>query len=93
LNGTDQDNFTPLISLDWQVHVYGEASPELKSLCDGRKLRRHVFPWHADMGGTGLRRGGVYLVRPDGYVGLASTKGSAVAVSSYLDSHKLTPRM
>ena len=30
-NGDGQDNFTPLTSLDWQVHVYGDATPELQA--------------------------------------------------------------
>ena len=30
LNGFDQDNFAPLTSLDWQVHVYGDAAPEIQ---------------------------------------------------------------
>src|SRR5206468_8452108 len=29
-NGTGQDNFAPLISLDWQVHVYGDSSPAVQ---------------------------------------------------------------
>ena len=83
LTRADQDNFAPLVSLDWQVHVYGEASRELRGLYDRRKLPLHVFPWRADMGETGLQRDAAYLVQPGGYVGLASTKGSPVAVSSY----------
>jgi hypothetical protein len=39
---------------------------------------------------TGLRRNAVYLVRPDGYVGLADPDGSAAVLTSYLDVHKLT---
>jgi 2-polyprenyl-6-methoxyphenol hydroxylase-like FAD-dependent oxidoreductase len=89
LNGVG-DNFTPLTSLDWQVHVYGDAAPEIRAMCDGRKLRPHVFPWRPEMGGTGLRRNAVYLVRPDGYVALANAEGSATAVTSYLDARNLT---
>ena len=85
-----KDNFTPLTSLDWQVHVYGDAAPEIQAVCDGRKLPLHVFPWRPEMGRAGLRRNAVYLVRPDGYVALADPKGSATAVTSYLDARKLT---
>jgi len=89
VNGLDEDNFTPLTSLDWQVHVYGEAAPEIQAVCDGRKLPLHAFPWRPEMGRTGLRRNAVYLVRPDGYVALADAEGSAKAVTSYLDARKL----
>ena len=84
-----QDNFTPLTSLDWQVHVYGDAAPEIRAVCDERKLPLHVFPWRPEMSRTGLRRNAVYLVRPDGYVALADPEGRAAAVASYLDARKI----
>jgi 2-polyprenyl-6-methoxyphenol hydroxylase-like FAD-dependent oxidoreductase len=90
-NGLDEDNFTPLTSLDWQVHVYGDAAPEIRSACDERKLLLHAFPWRPEMGRTGLRRNAVYLVRPDGYVALADPEGSAATVTRYLDARKLSP--
>jgi 2-polyprenyl-6-methoxyphenol hydroxylase-like FAD-dependent oxidoreductase len=85
------DNFTPLTSLDWQVHVYGAAAPEIAALCNERSLPLHIFPWRTEMGQAGLQRDAVYLVRPDGYVALADPKGSAAAIRSYLDARKLTP--
>jgi 2-polyprenyl-6-methoxyphenol hydroxylase-like FAD-dependent oxidoreductase len=90
LNGTEKDNFGPLTSLDWQVHVYGDAAPEMRSVCDERKLRLHAFPWCPEMSRAGLVRNAVYLIRPDGYVGLANSEGSATAVKSYLDVRKFT---
>jgi 2-polyprenyl-6-methoxyphenol hydroxylase-like FAD-dependent oxidoreductase len=85
------DNFTPLTSLDWQVHVYGEAAHEIQRVCKERTLPLHVFPWRAEIGRAGLRRNAVYLVRPDGYVGLVDPEGSGAAITSYLDARKLTP--
>jgi 2-polyprenyl-6-methoxyphenol hydroxylase-like FAD-dependent oxidoreductase len=90
LNGAAEDNFTPLTSLDWQVHVYGDAGPEIQAVCEGRTLRLHIFPWQPQMGRAGLRRNAVYLVRPDGYIGLVDPDGRAAAVTSYLDARKLT---
>jgi hypothetical protein len=89
LNGVDEDNFTPLTSLDWQVHVYGEAAPGIQAACDGRKLPLHVFSWRPEMGAIGLRRNALYLVRPDGYIALANPSGSAAAIASYFDARKL----
>src|SRR6185295_7241681 len=88
-NPNDRDNFTPLTSLDWQAHVYGDATRELQAACDERKVPLHTFPWRPEMIRTGLRRRAVYLVRPDGYVALADPGGSSAAVRSYLDAHKL----
>jgi 2-polyprenyl-6-methoxyphenol hydroxylase-like FAD-dependent oxidoreductase len=87
-----EDNFAPLASLDWQVHVYGEASKEMRAMCSTRNLPLHVFPWRAEMRRTGLWRNAAYLVRPDGYVGLADAVGNPTAVTSYLDSRGIRAR-
>jgi 2-polyprenyl-6-methoxyphenol hydroxylase-like FAD-dependent oxidoreductase len=91
LNSADEDNFVPLTSLAWQVHVYGDATPEIRAVCDERKLPLHVFPWCHEMKRTGLRRNALYLVRPDGYVALADPEGSTMIVTSYLEARKLNP--
>src|SRR5229473_2418997 len=91
MTGSGEDNFTPLTSLDWQVHVYGDVAPGIQAVCDGRKLPLHVFPWRPEVGRTGLRRNAVYLVRPDGYLALVDSEGHATALTSYLDARKLTP--
>ena len=83
------DNFTPLTSLDWQVHVYGEVTGEIRVLCAERKLPLHVFPWRPEMGRAGLMRDAVYLIRPDGHVALADPEGYPQAIASYLDARKL----
>jgi 2-polyprenyl-6-methoxyphenol hydroxylase-like FAD-dependent oxidoreductase len=90
LNNVDSDNFAPLTSVDWQVHVYGDAAPEVQAVCDGRKLALHVFPWRTEVSRTGLRRNAVYLIRPDGYVALADPAGSAAELTSYLDARWVT---
>jgi hypothetical protein len=85
------DNFAPLTSLDWQVHVYGNAAADIHTVCAGRRIPLHVFPWRPGMGRTGLRRNAVYLVRPDGYVALADSGGRSKAITLYLDAHKIAP--
>jgi len=89
-DANDADNFTPLSSLDWQVHVYGEPAPDVPTICRERKLPLHVFPWRPDMRRTGLRRDALYLVRPDGYVALVDPRGGATTLASYLDGRGLT---
>jgi hypothetical protein len=86
------DNFVPLRSLDWQMHVYGEASKELRALCEARGLPLYVFPWRGQMRRTGLWRNAAYLVRPDGYVGLADSVASTAAVTSYMDARGIRTR-
>jgi hypothetical protein len=94
VNGSslDEDNFAPLTSLDWQIHVYGAAVAAIQAMCEARSLPLHVFPWRPEMGRVGLQRNAVYLVRQDGYVALADQEGSAAAITSYLDTRKLRPR-
>jgi 2-polyprenyl-6-methoxyphenol hydroxylase-like FAD-dependent oxidoreductase len=89
-NDEYRDNFAPLTSLDWQMHVYGEAMPRMRTLCNDRRLPLHVFPWRPEMKRAGLRRNAAYLVRPDGYVALADAEGRAATVASYLDERQLT---
>jgi 2-polyprenyl-6-methoxyphenol hydroxylase-like FAD-dependent oxidoreductase len=84
-----EDNFTPLISLGWQIHVYGEASRELQAACADRNVPLHVFPWSRNMAHAGLRRNAAYLIRPDGYIALAEREGNADAIVSYLDAREL----
>jgi 2-polyprenyl-6-methoxyphenol hydroxylase-like FAD-dependent oxidoreductase len=90
-NGQKSDNFAPLKSLDWQVHVYGNARPEMRDGCARRGLPLHVFPYDVETRHAGLRRNAAYLLRPDGYVAVAEPDGKAGAVESYLDTRGLTP--
>jgi 2-polyprenyl-6-methoxyphenol hydroxylase-like FAD-dependent oxidoreductase len=90
-NSESQDNFAALTSLDWQIHVYGEAMPPMRAWCNERRLPLHVFPWRPEMKRAGLQRDAAYLVRPDGYVALADAEGSAATVASYLDARQLIP--
>ena len=83
------DNFAPLTSLDWQVHVYGVAKPDIQVLCAERQLRLVAIPWQPSMKRAGFRQDALYLVRPDGYVGLAATGQSAAALASYLDTRRI----
>ncbi|HEX6463363.1 MAG TPA: FAD-dependent monooxygenase, partial [Vicinamibacterales bacterium] len=82
-----RDNFAPLASVDWQLHVYGEAPAGIEALCASRRLPAHVFRWSQAAANAGLQPDGLYLVRPDGYVGLAT--GRPEAVAAYLDKHHL----
>ena len=86
-----QDNFAPLKSLDWQVHVYGKATPEIEQVCAERKLALLVFPWRSAMGRAGLIRNAIYLVRPDGYIAMVDAEAKAESISKYLDEKKIAP--
>ena len=84
-----KDNFAPLASLDWQVHVYGDATPDVKKVCDARKIPLHAFPWIPEMARAGFQRHAIYLIRPDDYIGMIDPRASARLITAYLDKHKL----
>ena len=88
----ETDNFAPLTALDWQVHVYGEVTDELKRICSDRALPLHVFPWQTGMDRAGLCRNSVYLVRPDGYIGLAASASEPGRIATYLDARRIVSR-
>jgi 2-polyprenyl-6-methoxyphenol hydroxylase-like FAD-dependent oxidoreductase len=77
------DNFAPLASADWQVHVYGEPSDGLSTWCSQRRLPLHIFAWQAEHSAAGLARNALYLLRPDTYVALAEPSGSPDAIERY----------
>jgi hypothetical protein len=86
------DNFAPLASLDWQVHVYGGTSvPGLAEVCGRRDLALHLFPWSSPARRAGLKRGAAYLVRPDGYVALADLDADPARLERYLERHGVRP--
>jgi FAD binding domain len=70
-----EDNFAPLSSLAWQVHVYGEPEPSLVQACAKLGLSLHHFDWKPEMGRAGNTEGASYLIRPDGYVAMADSEG------------------
>ncbi|MDQ6886887.1 MAG: FAD-dependent oxidoreductase [Gemmatimonadota bacterium] len=67
----NRDNFEPLASIAWQVHVYGEPKPGVEECCAALAMPLHTFAWTPMMDRAGLSRGAIYLVRPDGYIALA----------------------
>jgi len=85
------DNFAPLTSVDWQVHVYGEASAELKDWCAQKKVPLNVFVWKPDHGYAGLAHNALYLLRPDTYVALAEASGSPSALDRYFADTGIKP--
>jgi 2-polyprenyl-6-methoxyphenol hydroxylase-like FAD-dependent oxidoreductase len=81
------DNFAPLTSMDWQVHVYGAASAELAAWCAAQNIPIHSFGWRYEYERAGLARDAVYLLRPDTYVALADASGTPAALAHYFADH------
>jgi hypothetical protein len=92
--GPHEDNFAPLTSLAWQVHVYGEPRSGVAEACAELGLPLHLFAWQPEMRRSGFLRGALYLVRPDGYVALADPDGDPERLGRYFLNRGLsvTPR-
>jgi 2-polyprenyl-6-methoxyphenol hydroxylase-like FAD-dependent oxidoreductase len=83
------DNFEPLRSLDWQAHVYGEVDEDLQAACRALHLSLHVFPWNEGIRDAGLMRDALYLVRPDGYIALASFEQRVSRLRTFVEQFRL----
>src|SRR4051812_12845836 len=80
------DNFEPLQSLSWQLHVYGDVAGEIKTVCQKWQIELHTFPWQNTAREAGLAKNAIYLVRPDGYIGFADREANAAKLARYLRS-------
>ena len=80
------DNFAPLQAFDWQLHVYGTPTAGLNDACQRLNLPLHVFAWNDAAERVGFKKDAYYVVRPDGYVGLASATQDVGALKTYVRS-------
>jgi len=85
------DNFAPLRSLGWQLHVYGKARAALAEFARSRALALQEFDWSADAGRAGLARDAAYLIRPDTYVALASATQDVAELQRFIDRFAIVP--
>jgi 2-polyprenyl-6-methoxyphenol hydroxylase-like FAD-dependent oxidoreductase len=83
------DNFAPLISLSWQVHVYGKAASRLAGVCADLALPLINSAWRPDMKRAGFTEGTLYLIRPDGYIAFVDARTDPEALKSYWMSRAL----
>ncbi len=81
------DNFAPLASIAWQVHVYGKARSTLADACAKLGLSLHVFRWTSAAARAGLSRDAAYLIRPDGYIAFGDASQSPDRLRSYFAVH------
>jgi len=78
-----QDNFQPLISLDWQLHVYGAVTGALRDLANRWNVPVCSFSWDKKANLAGLVQNAAYLVRPDGHIALAQAEQDPQQMEKY----------
>ncbi len=86
------DNFSPLSSLDWQIHVYGETRAGFAARVAEVGFPLHRFEWTDAMGKAGLVRHAAYFVRPDGHVGLVTETQDAQVFEAYVTRLGIKPK-
>jgi hypothetical protein len=84
-----QDNFEPLRSLDWQAHVYGGVDKDLETACRELHLPLHAFALSDRTKNAGIEGNALYLVRPDGYVALASSDQNIGKLKTFVEQFHL----
>ncbi|WP_095078939.1 FAD-dependent monooxygenase [Pseudomonas sp. Irchel s3h17] len=85
------DNFASLSRLDWQVHVYGDTSDEMRAWCTEHHLALQVFDWLPAHETAGLARNSFYLLRPDTYVAVADLSADPKVIERYFRDHGIRP--
>ncbi|MCG1010725.1 FAD-dependent monooxygenase [Salinicoccus sp. ID82-1] len=80
----DGDNYEPLKSADWQMHVYGKPNSKIKRLSDTSGLPLHYTHWTKEMKQKGINRDSAFLIRPDGYIGVAATTDDTEVITRYI---------
>jgi hypothetical protein len=78
------DNYAPLATRDWQLHVYGEIGTALRDVATAAGIPAYRFAWSAACRRAGFSRDAIYLVRPDGYVGFAGRQSTMDELNAYL---------
>ncbi|HWF04553.1 MAG TPA: FAD-dependent monooxygenase, partial [Candidatus Angelobacter sp.] len=79
-----QNNFQPLSSLDWQIHVYGKFTPELHTLSARWNIPIQSYYFDKDAQAAGFVQDAAYLVRPDGHIAMAQANQSPQPMEQFL---------
>jgi len=80
-------NFEPLVSRQWQAHCYGSPNTALKNLLSEKNIPLYIFEWNAEAATAGYLKDAPYIVRPDGYIGMADGTGDIKKISAYCDTY------
>jgi 2-polyprenyl-6-methoxyphenol hydroxylase-like FAD-dependent oxidoreductase len=75
----------------WTAHASGRLDTATAAALKETGIALHIWPDEAAMRRAGYRAGALYLVRPDGHVGLADASPSAERVLGYLSRNGLSP--
>jgi hypothetical protein len=81
------NNFEPLVSRQWQIHCYGHPTPALNKLLSEKNIPLYIFEWGPEAKKAGYLKDAIYVVRPDGYIGLVDESGDIQKISTYCNTY------
>lgn len=71
-------------TLGWTAHMFGTAPAEVAAVLADGSISLSTRSWTSAAKRAGLTCDVLYLVRPDGYIGMVLANPSAAAISAYL---------
>lgn len=83
------DNFEPLKALEWQIHVYGEVTQEVKKTAFETGIPLYNVSWNTLMKYKGIKEGSVYLIRPDGYISVVTDNQNLKPIENMIHYYKI----
>ena len=86
-NNPPSGNFEPLRSKQWQIQCYGRMTDKLLDFFTDKKIPVNIFEWTSSARKTGFLENAIYVVRPDGYVGLADEQADFERLSNYTNQY------
>lgn len=80
------DNHSLLDGSAWQAHMFGVVDANQLQILEEFDLPVHQFPWSSEARRKGFKENTLYLIRPDGYIGLALDRStdSAEVLQRYI---------
>jgi 2-polyprenyl-6-methoxyphenol hydroxylase-like FAD-dependent oxidoreductase len=90
--GTASDNFEPLKSIDWQIHVYGTVDETFRASASAAGIPVIAFPWTASAEKAGLLKDAAYLIRPDGHLAWIGQDQDSPGLENYIARWAILPR-
>ncbi|MGZ1810055.1 FAD-dependent monooxygenase [Staphylococcus argenteus] len=83
------DNFVPLKSYDWQIHLYGTMTQDVKQLAYETGVPMYNVPWNKSMYAKGIKENSVFLVRPDSYVSVATDSKNLEQIKNMIHKYSI----
>ncbi|HFG8913882.1 TPA: FAD-dependent monooxygenase [Staphylococcus argenteus] len=83
------DNFVPLKSYDWQIHLYGTMTQDVKQLAYETGVPMYNVPWNKSMYAKGIKENSVFLVRPDSYVSVATDAKNLEQIKNMIHKYSI----